>query len=116
VRVQARLELQTGQLEGPWLQDGRASERSGASSMEKHPLPPGSLYVTDTGYVTLQRMRAQSETERYWLAPANLRYQVVDQKGSSGNSQPWSRPGPNKASRWWMRRCSLESASGFPAA
>jgi len=81
VRIQARLELQQGQLEGPWLQHARADERSGASSIEERPLPVGSLYVTDTGHVTLERMRAQSETGRYWLAPASLRYKVVDQQG-----------------------------------
>lgn len=37
--------------------------------------------MTDTGYVTLERMRMQNETGRYWLAPASVRCKVVDQQG-----------------------------------
>jgi DDE family transposase len=81
VRIQARLELKSGQLEGPWLQQARANERSGASSIEERPLPVGSLYVTDTGYATLPRMRNQNETGRYWLTPASLRPKIVDHDG-----------------------------------
>jgi len=81
VRVQARLELQSGQLEGPWLQNARADERSGAASLEERPLPVGSLSVTDTGLQTLARMQVQNETGRYWLVPATLRYKVVDRQG-----------------------------------
>jgi hypothetical protein len=43
MRVQVRLELQRGEIQGPWLQHGRAEERSGASSIEENPLPVGSL-------------------------------------------------------------------------
>jgi hypothetical protein len=81
MRIQVRLELQEGQLEGPWLQDARASERSGASSLEERPFPVGSLSITDTGLVTLERMRTQNETGRYWLAPASVRSKVVDHHG-----------------------------------
>src|SRR5260370_9728622 len=81
VRVQARLELQSGQLEGPWLQNARVDERSGAASLEERPLPVGSLSVTDTGLQTLARMQVQNETGRYWLVPATLRYKVVDRQG-----------------------------------
>lgn len=87
VRIQARLELQRGSLQGPWLQDACADERSGPSSLEEHPLPEGSLYVTDTGYVTLERIRFQNETGRFFLAPASCRAKVVDQKG-----QVWDLP------------------------
>lgn len=81
VRIQVRLELQRGQLEGPWLQDGRAEERRGPSSMEERPFPVGSLAITDTGYVTLQRMREQTQAGRFYLAPVTLRTKVVDQHG-----------------------------------
>lgn len=81
VRLQVRLELQEGQLEGPWLQDARANERSGAASIEQHPFPSGSLAITDTGLITLQRMRLQNETGRFWLAPASVRSHVIDQHG-----------------------------------
>lgn len=81
MRIQVRLELQRGQLEGPWLQEARANERSGAASLEQYPFPSGSLVITDTGLITLERMRMQNETGRYWLSPASVRSQVVDQQG-----------------------------------
>src|SRR5579883_1904725 len=81
VRVQGRLEQQGGELQGPWLQHGREPERSGASSLEEHPLPVGSLYVTDTGYVTLQRIRQANQTDRFFLAPASVRAKIVDRQG-----------------------------------
>lgn len=81
LRLQVRLDLQRGGIQGPWLQEARADERSGASSIEETPLPVGSLYVTDTGYVTLQRMREQNDTGRFWLAPASLRSKLIDQQG-----------------------------------
>ena len=81
LRVQVRLELLHGQLQGPWLQPARADERSGPSSIEEHPLPAGCLYVTDSKHVTFARMRRHNEAGRYWLAPATLCYKVIDQQG-----------------------------------
>jgi hypothetical protein len=81
MRVQVRLELQRGELQGPWLQQGREEERSGASSIEENPLPVGSLSVTDTGYVTLKRIREQTASGHFFLAPASLRSKIVDQQG-----------------------------------
>jgi hypothetical protein len=81
LRLQVRLDLQRGGMQGPWLQDARADERSGASSLEETPLPEGSLSVTDTGYVTLQRLREQNDTGRFWLAPASVRSKLIDQQG-----------------------------------
>lgn len=81
LRVQVRLELQRGEIQGPWLQHGREEERSGASSIEENPLPVGSLYVTDTGYVTIKRIQEHNATGRFFLAPASPRAKVVDQQG-----------------------------------
>jgi hypothetical protein len=81
VRVQVRLELLRGHMEGPWLQPARADECSGASSIEEHPLPAKSLSVTDSMYLTFERMRRQQEAERYWLTSATLRYTIIDRSG-----------------------------------
>src|SRR5712692_1522899 len=54
LRVQVRLNLSTGQLQGPWLQEAVQCERKGAGSTQQAPLPAGALYVTDSGYVTLE--------------------------------------------------------------
>src|SRR5581483_1486838 len=83
VRVQVRLELLRGHMEGPWLQPARADECSGPSSIEEHPLPVGSLYVTDSKYVTFARMHRHQEAGSYWLTSATLRYTIIDHSGIS---------------------------------
>ena len=50
LRIQVRLDLARGGMQGPWLQEGRASERSGEA--HETPLPAGSLYDVDGGYFT----------------------------------------------------------------
>ena len=56
LRVQLRINWNNGQLTGPWLQDARASENTGEATVEQTPLPEAVLYVTDSGYLILQRM------------------------------------------------------------
>src|SRR5207302_1899861 len=51
MRVQVRLDLARGGMQGPWLQEGRAAERSGEA--HEAPLPEGCLYNVDAGYFTL---------------------------------------------------------------
>jgi hypothetical protein len=69
MRVQVRLDLAQGGMQGPWLQEGRAPERSG----EAHgaPLPQGCLYNVDAGYFTLTEMRAHGKAGCSWLTAAN---------------------------------------------
>lgn len=79
VRVQVRLELTQGEVQGPWLQAGRASERS--AQTQARPLPVGSLYNVDGGYFTLAGMRAHSQAGCYWLTPAQARTLLLDERG-----------------------------------
>ena len=58
--VQLRINWSNGQLTGPWLQDARASENSGQACVEETALPTGALYVTDSGYLILKRMRSDA--------------------------------------------------------
>ena len=59
MQVQVRLDLAQGGMQGPWLQEGRAAERSGAA--HEAPLPQGCLYNVDAGYFTLAQMRAHGK-------------------------------------------------------
>jgi len=79
LRVQVRLDLAQGGMQGPWLQAGRAAERSGEA--HETPLPQGCLYNVDTGYFTLAEMRAHSKGERYWLTPAKAGTLLIDGRG-----------------------------------
>lgn len=79
MRVQVRLELGQGGMQGPWLQAGRAAERSGEAHEE--PLPEGCLYNVDGGYFTLAEMRAHGKAGRYWLTAAKAGTLLIDERG-----------------------------------
>src|SRR5437016_9918014 len=79
MRVQVRLDLAQGGMQGPWLQEGRAAERSGEA--HEAPLPQGCLYNVDAGYFTLTQMRAHGKAGCYWLTAANAGTLLIDERG-----------------------------------
>ena len=79
LRVQVRLDLARGGMQGPWLQEGRAAERSGEA--HEAPLPQGCLYNVDAGYFTLSGMRAHGKAGCYWLTAANAGTLLIDERG-----------------------------------
>ena len=79
LRVQVRLDLARGGMQGPWLQEGRAAERSGEA--HEAPLPEGCLYNVDAGYFTLTQMRAHGKAGCYWLTAANAGTLLIDERG-----------------------------------
>jgi Transposase DDE domain len=79
MRVQVRLDLAQGGMQGPWLQEGRAAERSGEA--HEAPLPQGCLYNVDAGYFTLAEMRAHGKAGCYWLTTANAGTPLIDERG-----------------------------------
>jgi hypothetical protein len=79
MRVQIRLDLAQGGMQGPWLQEGRAAERSGEA--HETPLPQGCLYNVDGGYFTLAEMRAHGKAGCYWLTAANAGTLLIDERG-----------------------------------
>lgn len=79
MRVQVRLDLAQGGMQGPWLQEGRAAERSGQP--HEAPLPQGCLYNVDAGYCTLSGMRAHGKAGCYWLTAANAGTLLIDERG-----------------------------------
>jgi hypothetical protein len=79
MRVQVRLDLAQGGMQGPWLQEGRAAERSGEAY--EAPLPEGCLYNVDAGYFTLSGMRAHGKAGCYWLTAANAGTLLIDERG-----------------------------------
>lgn len=79
MRVQVRLDLAQGGMQGPWLQEGRAAERSGEA--HEAPLPEGCLYNVDAGYFTLTEMRAHGKAGCYWMTAANAGTLLIDERG-----------------------------------
>ena len=78
-RVQVRLDLAQGGMQGPWLQAGRAAERSGEA--HEAPFPQGCLSNVDAGYFTLGEMRAHGQAGRYWLTAATAGTLLIDARG-----------------------------------
>lgn len=64
LKAQLRLELRTGQLEGPLLQDGRANDKSLAFAARP---ARGSIIIRDLGYFALPDLAGAAQDERYWL-------------------------------------------------
>ncbi len=65
LKLQVRLELRTGQLAGPQLQDGRASDHAAALPTV---LPAGSLRLADLGYWRLDDLEALDAQQVFWLS------------------------------------------------
>ena len=81
LKLQVRLNLGSGGIEGAWLGDGRGHELSGAASPTQTPLPTHSVWVVDLGYFTQPLMRHLSEQQVWWLSPAKAKSQVQDEQG-----------------------------------
>jgi len=79
VKIHVRSELKRGQLWGPSLTDGRASDRS--SPFNEVARPPGSLYVADLGYFNLNRIVARREAKSYTLTCPQSRTIFFSQAG-----------------------------------
>jgi Transposase DDE domain len=79
VKIHVRSEIKRGQIWGPSLTDGRASDRS--SPFNEVDLPAGSLYVADLGYFNLDRIVARREARSYTLTRPQSRTVFFTQAG-----------------------------------
>jgi len=79
VKVQVCLDLSTGALRGPLLQDGRAHDRS--SPLQTASLPAGALRLADLGYFSLDVLQEMGGQGVYWLSRLQAGTAVFDQKG-----------------------------------
>jgi hypothetical protein len=71
VKLHARWELKRGSLQGPKLTHGRTSDRS--SPFKEEPLPAGSLYIADLGYLDWGSIAARRAAGSYTLTRAQAR-------------------------------------------
>lgn len=79
IKIQIRLDLNTGNLAGPYLQSGYEQDKS--SSLFKESLPPGSLRITDLGYFSLKNFKEVATQGVYWLSRVKSQCNVVDMDG-----------------------------------
>jgi hypothetical protein len=78
LKFQVRLELRTGKLEGPQLQDGRASDRA---ALVPTTLPGGALWLADLGYWRLDTLQTLEQQGVYWLSRLQVQTAIYDPAG-----------------------------------
>ncbi len=82
LKLQVRLDWNTGALSGPLLQDGRAQDRS--SPLQRQSLPPGGMWIADLGYFSLALLGDLAQQGVYWLSRFRVGTVVLDPAG-----HPW---------------------------
>lgn len=79
LKLQVRLEMSKGTLEGPILQDGRAHDRT--SPLQTVPLPAGALQLADLGYFSLDNLQERDANDVYWLSRLQVQTAIFDENG-----------------------------------
>jgi len=79
LKLQVRLNLNTGTLEGPLLSAGRSQDR--CSPYQQAPLPAKSLRIADLGYFTLAVFAELSQQGTYWLSRYRARTVLYTPEG-----------------------------------
>lgn len=76
LKLQVRLDLAGGELDGPVLLAGRTQDKAGV--VHSAPLPPDALVVTDLGFWSLERLRAVGAMGAFWLSRLDPHTHVFD--------------------------------------
>ena len=83
LKLQVRLDLKQGALTGPFVQAGRASDRT--SPPRRTPVPAGSLRLADLGYFALNVLAPLAQQQADWLTRLMAGTQVYDAQGQRLN-------------------------------
>jgi hypothetical protein len=78
VKLQVQVDLLTGALRGPVIQQGRMHDRAAPQQTE---FPRGALRLADLGYFRLEVFSALQEQGCYWLSRLHALTQVFDAQG-----------------------------------
>jgi hypothetical protein len=82
VKLQVRVDLCTGRLEGPLLEDGRAADQVAPLQAQRvAPLPPRALRLSDLGYFSLDVLQALAAERVYFLSRLRVQTAVHDGAG-----------------------------------
>jgi hypothetical protein len=79
LKLEVRLNLTTGALEGPALCAGRTQDR--AAHYQREPLPAKALRLADLGYFTLSVMADLAQQDVYWLSRYRAKTAVYTPNG-----------------------------------
>jgi Transposase DDE domain len=83
LKLHVRWDLRSGALWGPKLTAGRVSDQN--SPWNEDPLPRGSLYVADLGYLNLERFRTFGQGKIYFASRIKSHMVMADRQGKRIN-------------------------------
>ena len=87
LKLQLRLDLRRGRLDGPALLDGRTQDKAGP--WHAAPLPAGALLLADLGYWSLARLGQLSGQGVWWLSRLHPQTHVLDPGGQRLDLPRW---------------------------
>jgi hypothetical protein len=79
LKVQVQFDYSTGRLSQIVLQNGRAQDRD--APIQRTPLPPGALRLSDLGYFALPILGALSDQDVYWLTRSQVNTVMLTREG-----------------------------------
>jgi hypothetical protein len=79
LKVQLRLDLRSGQLEGPYLHAGREQDLS--AEVQRLPMPSGSLRLADLGYWNVKCFAEIESKGSYWLSRVHAGTEIFSTAG-----------------------------------
>ncbi len=79
VKVEVRLDLLSGEMIGPYLENGRMNDA--VSRIQSAPVPAGALRIADVGYWSLEEMNRITAAEGFWLSRLKSRIWITTQEG-----------------------------------
>jgi hypothetical protein len=87
LKLQVRLDLAGGALDGPVLLAGRTQDKAGP--LHTAPLPPDALVVTDLGFWSLERLRAVGAMGAFWLSRLDPHTHIFGVAGERRDLPRW---------------------------
>ena len=79
IKVQVRLNLLDGTLQGPFLRPARDNDRKGV--LHTAPLPSGALHLADLGFFCLRHLQALDQQKVFWLTRVKAGTHLRDAAG-----------------------------------
>lgn len=101
VKLHVRWELKPGSLQGPKLTHGRTNDRS--SPFKEDPLPAGSLYIADLGYLDWGSIAARRAAGSYTLTRAQARTRYWTPEGRPLKLEPLLPLPVGQTKELWVR-------------
>src|SRR5260370_207263 len=87
LKIQVRLDLTTGQIQGPHLQDGRVHDLRAPEQTRQ--MKAGALRLADLGYFSLAHLQDLGEQGTYWLTRWRVGTVVRNEQGKTLELLPW---------------------------